>query len=306
MFTPWWKQDERRTEEHNVTVVVEFAIALMSVLDQINRESFQRFRLRIGLNHGPVIAGVIGAQKPQYDIWSNTVNVASRMDSCGVMGRIQASILLFLYCFQYHKSIWYIIRNFKLKINHNFHLIRFGVFSNIENISRKCIKQKGLFFTFFKKNSMLKWMNSSKMSLIEISLQIGLFEFRRVFKFSRQISLNWDKLIYDGFEWLQVSRIPIYSIWSNQMLFKRYFFGKKVYQLALLMLQLFYPLISSELVKSTCNYFRWLLDNSWNKHNHFIGFFYLHRQLKIRQTYWWQLDIHANLVAQFTWKAKER
>lgn len=85
-------QDERRTEDHNVTVVVEFAIALMSVLDQINRESFQRFRLRIGLNHGPVIAGVIGAQKPQYDIWSNTVNVASRMDSCGVMGRIQASL----------------------------------------------------------------------------------------------------------------------------------------------------------------------------------------------------------------------
>lgn len=83
--------DERRMEEHNVTVVVEFAIALMSVLDQINRESFQRFRLRIGLNHGPVIAGVIGAQKPQYDIWSNTVNVASRMDSCGVMGRMQTT-----------------------------------------------------------------------------------------------------------------------------------------------------------------------------------------------------------------------
>lgn len=50
--TPHIIQDERRMEEHNVTVVVEFAIALMSVLDQINRESFQRFRLRIGLNHG--------------------------------------------------------------------------------------------------------------------------------------------------------------------------------------------------------------------------------------------------------------
>lgn len=85
------KQDEKRTEEHNVVTVVEFAIALMSMLDQINRESFQRFRLRIGLNHGPVIAGVIGAQKPQYDIWSNTVNVASRMDSTGVMGRLQVS-----------------------------------------------------------------------------------------------------------------------------------------------------------------------------------------------------------------------
>ncbi|XP_055908178.1 adenylate cyclase type 2 isoform X2 [Eupeodes corollae] len=83
--------DERRTEEHNVVIQVEFAIALMSILDSINRESFQRFRLRIGLNHGSVIAGVIGAQKPQYDIWSNTVNVASRMDSCGVMGRLQTT-----------------------------------------------------------------------------------------------------------------------------------------------------------------------------------------------------------------------
>ncbi|XP_054736031.1 adenylate cyclase type 2 isoform X1 [Anastrepha obliqua] len=83
--------DEKRTEEHNVTILVEFAIALMSILDSINRESFQRFRLRIGLNHGPVIAGVIGAQKPQYDIWSNTVNVASRMDSCGAMGRLQTT-----------------------------------------------------------------------------------------------------------------------------------------------------------------------------------------------------------------------
>ncbi|XP_055530208.1 adenylate cyclase type 2 isoform X2 [Wyeomyia smithii] len=83
--------DDKRTEEHNVVTLVDFAIALMTALDQINRESFQRFRLRIGLNHGPVIAGVIGAQKPQYDIWSNTVNVASRMDSCGVMGRVHVT-----------------------------------------------------------------------------------------------------------------------------------------------------------------------------------------------------------------------
>ena len=42
-----------------------------------------------GINHGPVIAGVIGARKPQYDIWGNTVNVASRMESTGELGKIQ-------------------------------------------------------------------------------------------------------------------------------------------------------------------------------------------------------------------------
>ena len=37
-----------KQEDHNVIVLVEFAIALMTILDQINRESFQRFKLRIG------------------------------------------------------------------------------------------------------------------------------------------------------------------------------------------------------------------------------------------------------------------
>ena len=45
--------------------------------------------LCVGINHGSVVAGVIGAQKPQFDIWGNTVNVASRMDTTGVIGEIQ-------------------------------------------------------------------------------------------------------------------------------------------------------------------------------------------------------------------------
>lgn len=46
----------------------------MQTLDTINRESFQRFRLRMGINHGAVIAGVIGAQKPQYVAKQYSVN----------------------------------------------------------------------------------------------------------------------------------------------------------------------------------------------------------------------------------------
>jgi len=76
----------------HVAQLARFAIALMASLQQSNEHSFNNFELRVGLNCGPVVAGVIGgAFKPHYDIWGNTVNIASRMDSTGCPGKIQVT-----------------------------------------------------------------------------------------------------------------------------------------------------------------------------------------------------------------------
>ncbi|XP_009090233.3 adenylate cyclase type 9 isoform X1 [Serinus canaria] len=84
-------QDSSHPHGHLQTLF-EFAKEMMRVVDDFNNNMLWfNFKLRIGFNHGPLTAGVIGTTKLLYDIWGDTVNIASRMDTTGVECRIQVS-----------------------------------------------------------------------------------------------------------------------------------------------------------------------------------------------------------------------
>lgn len=60
------------TDVDSVCDIVEFAIAMRQKLQEVNKDAFNTFQLRVGISSGPLVSGVIGARKPIFDIWGNS------------------------------------------------------------------------------------------------------------------------------------------------------------------------------------------------------------------------------------------
>lgn len=76
---------------NHAELVARAALEMLPALGRIGRDLGMPLEVRMGLHCGPVVAGVIGRQKFIYDLWGDTVNTASRMESQGVKNRIQCT-----------------------------------------------------------------------------------------------------------------------------------------------------------------------------------------------------------------------
>ena len=77
--------------DDHASAVAEMALDMLDDVARINEKNQRQISIRIGINSGPVVAGVIGRKKFTYDLWGDTVNLASRMESAGLPNSIHVS-----------------------------------------------------------------------------------------------------------------------------------------------------------------------------------------------------------------------
>ena len=82
---------DHAVHEGHADDVARLSLAILEAVDAVGRERDLVLRMRVGMNVGPAVAGVIGLKKFIYDVWGDTVNTASRMESTGVPGRVQVT-----------------------------------------------------------------------------------------------------------------------------------------------------------------------------------------------------------------------
>jgi class 3 adenylate cyclase len=81
--------------ENHVEQMMKMAVRMIAIAQEFSNERSMSLRIRIGVNTGPVVAGIIGSRKFIYDLWGDTVNLASRMESHGVADAIQVTRSVF-------------------------------------------------------------------------------------------------------------------------------------------------------------------------------------------------------------------
>jgi class 3 adenylate cyclase len=81
--------------EDHTKAIADMALEMAVEVERCAAENGIQLEVRIGIDSGPVVAGVIGRAKFTYDLWGDTVNTASRMESHGIPGAIQVSERLY-------------------------------------------------------------------------------------------------------------------------------------------------------------------------------------------------------------------
>jgi class 3 adenylate cyclase len=77
--------------DDHAEAIAQMALGMQAKIAKLSADTGEKLAIRVGINSGPVVAGVIGVSKFTYDLWGDTVNVAARMEATGNAGRIQVT-----------------------------------------------------------------------------------------------------------------------------------------------------------------------------------------------------------------------